>query len=216
MRRLSVLFVVLAACATTRPSGEPLAPLAATSPDDALRQLETRSAELRGARSLMHVRATSGDRVESFKAQLQLDGKAMLLTAYTPLNTTALRLYADDNGVVFVNDLEQTAWRGSAADFARNFGFFGELSPREAAKLLIGLPASHALSYQATASGLARATASDLAIAYDPPSYPSSHVTIVRGAQKLEVENLGTVASSESVAPLSVPREYRCCVAPKL
>ena len=188
----------------------------AASPEEALRILDTRGAELQGARSLMRIRATNGDRVQSFKAQLQIDAHAMLLSAYTPLNTTAMRVYADDNGVVFTNDLEHAAWQGSAADFARNFGFFGELAPRDAAKMLLGFPASRAASYDATPMGLARASAGDVTITYAPPSFPPSRVTVVRGAQKLEIESLGTVASSDRVEPLAVPAGYRCCVAPKL
>ena len=208
--------LLLAACSTRPPAGAPLAPVSASSADEALRILEARAAELQGARSLMHMRATSGERVQSFKAQLQLDPHAMLLTVYTPLNTTAMRVYADDSGVVFTNDLEQTAWRGSAAEFARNFGFFGELAPRDVAKLLIGLPGSRAATYEATPAGLARATAGDVTIAYAPPSFPPSRITVTRGAQTLEIESLGTVASSERVEPLAVPAGYRCCVAPKM
>jgi len=212
----AVALLFIAACATRPPSGEPLAPISASSADEAMRILEARAAELTGARSLMQMRARSGERVTSFKAQLQLDAHAMLLTAYTPLNTTAMRIYADDNGVVFTNDFEQTAWRGSAAEFARNFGFFGDLAPRDVAKLLLGLPGSRAATYEATPAGLARATAGDVTITYAPPSFPPSRVTVVRGAQSLEIESLGTVASSERVAPLVVPPDYRCCVAPKL
>jgi len=213
---LAALGMTLIACATRPPTGEPLAPVNAASADEALRILQARSAELKGARSLMRMRATSGGRVQSFKAQLQVDPRAMLLTAYTPLNTTAMRVYADDSGVVFTNDIEHTAWRGSAAEFARNFGFFGELAPRDVAKLLIGLPASRNLTYEATTTGLARATAGDVTITYAPPSYPPSRITVARGAQTLEIESLGTVASSERVEPLTVPGDYQCCVAPKM
>jgi len=208
--------LLIAACATRPPSGEPLAPVNASSADEAMRILQSRAAELKGARSLMQMRARNGERVVSFKAQLQIDPHAMLLTAYTPLNTTAMRIYADDNGVVFTNDLEQTAWRGSAAEFARNFGFFGELAPRDVAKLLIGLPGSRAATYEATPTGLARASAGDVTIAYAPPSFPPARVTVVRGAQTLEIESLGTVATSDRVEPLTIPSDYRCCVAPKL
>jgi hypothetical protein len=207
---------LLTACATRWPSGEPLAPVSASSGDEALRILQARADELQGARSLMHMRAVNGERVVSFKAQLQIDPHAMLLTAYTPLNTMAMRVYADDGGVVFTNDLEQTAWRGSAAEFARNFGFFGELAPRDVAKLLIGLPGAKSATYEATSTGLARASAGDVTIAYAPPSFPPSNITVTRGAQRLEIESLGTVASAERVEPLTVPAGYRCCVAPKL
>jgi hypothetical protein len=212
-----VVVVLAAGCATRPPAGEPLAPIAASSADEAMRILEARSAELTGARSLLRMRATNGGRVQSFKAQLQMDSHAMILVAYTPLNTTAMRVYADDGGVVFTNDVEHTAWRGSAAEFARNFGFFGDLAPRDVAKLLIGLPASsRAVTYEATPSGLARASAGDVTIAYAPPSFPPSRVTVVRGAQKLEIENLGTAASRDRVEALTVPAEYRCCVAPRI
>ena len=90
------------------------------------------------------------------------------------------------------------------------------LASSSAIQPLIGLPGSRAATYEATPAGLARATAGDVTIAYAPPSFPPSHVTIVRGAQKLEIESLGTVASSDRVEPLAVPAGYRCCVAPKL
>lgn len=214
---VAAALVLFAACSSTRPpAGEPLAPIHAASADEALRILESRSAELTGARSLMRMRTTSGGRVQSFKAQLQIDPKAMLLVAYTPLNTTAMRIYADDGGVVFTNDVEHTAWHGSAADFAHNFGFFGELAPRDVAKLLLGLPASQGVTYEATPSGLARASAGEVTITYAPPSFPPSRVTVTRGAQMLEIENLGTVLSSDRVEALSVPADYRCCVAPRI
>ena len=216
MKRALVVIALAVACSTRPPTGEPLAPVNAASADEALRILQARSAELTGARSLMRMRATSGGRVQSFKAQLQVDPHAMLLTAYTPLNTTAMRVYADDSGVVFTNDIEHTAWRGSAAEFARNFGFFGDLAPRDVAKLLIGLPGSRSATYEATPTGLARATAGDVTITYAPPSYPPSRITVARGAQTLEIESLGTVASSERVEPLTVPNDYQCCVAPKM
>jgi hypothetical protein len=215
--RFTVLALLLAAaCSTRPPAGAPLAPVTAASSEEALNILKVRGDALQGARSLMRIRATSGERVQSFKAQLQIDPQAMLLTAYTPLNTTAIRLYADDSGVVFTNDLEQTAWRGSAADFARNFGFFGDLAPRDAAKLLLGFPVKNVTLYDTSRTGLARATAGDVTITYAPPSFPPSRITVTRGAQTLEIENLGTVASSERVEPLAVPAGYRCCVAPKL
>jgi len=216
VKRALFAAALLAACATRPPAGEPLAPVTATSSEEAMRILQARAAELKGARSLMRIRATSGERVQSFKAQLQIDPRAMLLTAYTPLNTTAMRVYADDSGVVFTNDLEQTAWQGSAAEFARNFGFFGKLAPRDAAMLLIGLPPPHPMTYDATPAGLARASSGDVTITYTPPSFPPSRINVARGAQTLDIESLGTVASSDRVEPLRVPPGYRCCIAPKL
>src|SRR5258708_32000070 len=100
MRRVAAALgfvALLAGCRTTRPAGEetPVAPLTSTSAVDAARQLAARRAQLMSERILVHIRATNGDRVQSFRAQLQVDGHGrMLMIAYTPLGTTAIRLHA--------------------------------------------------------------------------------------------------------------------------
>jgi hypothetical protein len=219
MRRAIIFFIaLLAACRTTRPAGEetPVAPLTSASPADAARQLTARRAQLTGKRSLLRIRATNGDRSQSFRAQLQLDaGGRMLLTAYTPIGTTAIRLYADNAEVVFINDLEGTWWHGSAADFASSFGFFGSTPPYAMALLIAGLP-SDGITSDYAAAGLSRATIGDVAVTFEPPSYPPQHVSIVRGAQKLEIETLESAMTTASVAKPEVPSGYRCCVAPRL
>jgi hypothetical protein len=219
MRRAIIIFIaLLAACRTTRPAGEetPVAPLTSTSPADAARPLTARRAQLTGARSLLRLRATNGDRSQSFRAQLQIDaGGRMLLTAYTPLGTTAIRLYADNAEVVFINDLEDTWWHGSAADFASSFGFFGSTPPYAMALLINGLP-SEGITSDYAAAGLSRATVGDVVVTFEPPSYPPQHVSIVRGAQKLEIETLDSAMTTASVAKPEVPSGYRCCVAPRL
>jgi hypothetical protein len=220
MRRAVVLLIaLLAACRTTRPAGEetPVAPLTSTSPSDAARQLTARRAQLTGERSLLRIRATNGDRSQSFRAQLQIDNSnRMLLTAYTPLGTTAIRLFADASEVTFINDLEGTWWHGTAAEFANSFGFFGAASPYSMALLIAGLPAEGSRTYDYAAAGLSRATVGDVVVTYDPPSYPPQHVAIVRGAQKLEIETLESVTTTGSVAKPAAPSGYRCCVAPRL
>jgi hypothetical protein len=219
MRRAIVLLVaLLAACRTARPAGEetPVAPLTSTSAADAQRQLTARRAQLTGERSLLRIRATNGDRSQSFRAQLQIDAAGrMLLTAYTPIGTTAMRLYADNAEVVFINDLEDTWWHGSAADFASSFGFFGRTPPYAMALLIAGLP-SEGIAADYAASGLSRATVGDVVVTFEPPSYPPQHVTIVRGAQKLEIETLESAMTTASVAKPQAPSGYRCCVAPRL
>jgi len=220
MRRTIVLLIafLLAACRTTRPAGEetPVAPLTSTSPADAQRQLTARRAQLTGERSLLRIRATNGDRSQSFRAQLQIDGAGrMLLTAYTPIGTTAIRLSADNAEVVFVNDLEDTWWHGTAADFASSFGFFGRTPPYAMALLIAGLP-SEGIAADYAATGLSRATVGDVVVTFEPPSYPPQHVTIVRSAQKLEIETLESSMTTASVAKPEVPSGYRCCVAPRL
>jgi hypothetical protein len=220
MPRAFVLLIALffAACRTARPAGEetPVAPLTSTSPAVAARQLTARRAQLTGERSLLRIRATNGDRSQSFRAQLQIDSSnRMLLTAYTPLGTTAIRLYADASEVTFINDLEDTWWHGSAGDFASSFGFFGTTSPYSMALLIAGLPAEGP-TYDYAAAGLSRATIGDVVVTYDPPSYPPTHVTIARGSQKLEIETLESATTTASVTKPSAPSGYRCCVAPRL
>jgi len=212
------LATLLAGCRTTRPAGEetPVAPLTSTSPADAARQLTARRAQLTGERSLLRIRATNGDRSQSFRAQLQIDNSnRMLLTAYTPLGTTAIRLYADASEVTFINDLEGTWWHGPAADFANSFGFFGTTSPYSMSLLIAGLPAEGP-TYDYAAAGLSRANVGDVVVTYDPPSYPPKHVTIARGGQKLEIETLESAMTTATVAKPEPPNGYRCCVAPRL
>jgi hypothetical protein len=219
MQRASVLLIaLLAACTTTRPAGEetPVAPLTSASPADAARQLTARRAQLTGERSLLRIRATNGDRSQSFRAQLQVDNSnRMLLTAYTPLGTTAIRLYADASEVTFINDLEGTWWHGTAADFASSFGFFGAASPYSMALLIAGLPVEGP-TYDYAPAGLSRATAGDVIVTYDPPSYPPKHATIARGSQRLEIETLESAMTTAKVAKPAAPNGYRCCIAPRL
>jgi hypothetical protein len=209
---------ILAGCRTTRPAGEetPVAPLMSTSPADAARQLAARRAQLTSERSLLRIRATNGDRSQSFRAQLQIDStNRMLLTAYTPLGTTAIRLYAAGDEVMFVNDLEGTWWHGSAAEFAVAFGFFGTTPPSAMALLICGLP-PEGISVDYSAGGLSRATVGDVTVTFEPPSYPPQHITIVHGAQKLEIEILESAMTTAAISKPEVPNGYRCCVAPRL
>ena len=220
MRRAIVALgfaALLAGCGTTRPAGEetPVAPLTPTSSSDAARQLASRRAQLTSERILMTMRATNGGRSLSFRAQLQVDGKRMLLTVYTPFGTNAVRLFATGDEVTFINDIESTWWHGSAAEFASTFGFFGSAPPSAMGLLIAGLPVE-GLSYDYGATGIARATADDVVVTYDPPSYPPKHVTIVRAAQKLEIETLESAMTTAVVATPEVPKNYRCCVAPRL
>jgi hypothetical protein len=222
MRRAAAVFgfvALLAGCRTTAPAGEetPVAPLTSTTASDAARQLAVRRAQLTSERILLRIRATKGERAQSFRAQLQVGGGRMLLTAYTPVGTSAVRLYADGEEVTFINDLEDTWWHGSAAEFASTFGFFGATPPGAMALLIAGLPAEeNAIAYEYAADGLARAGLGDAVVTFEPPSYPPKHVTIVRGAQKLEIETLESAMTSAAIVRPEVPKSYRCCVAPGL
>jgi hypothetical protein len=208
-RRAAVLLALAlaAACRTARPPAgaheAPIAPLTATTKEDAMRELLARRAQFAGARSFMRVRATSGANVQSFRAQLQVDAHGrMLLTAYTPVNTSAMRLYADGDQVVLHNDLERTTQRGTAAELAKSIGFFApSLTPAELGMLVMGVPPSPSLGYDVTPSGLARATSGDVVVTYDPPAFPPTHVTVERPGQKLEIEHLELVSSDANVQP---------------
>jgi hypothetical protein len=215
-----VVVAVSAACRTTRPAADetPIPPLTSTSAAEAAQQLAARRAAFTGERGLMRIRATSGDQTQSFRAQLQLDRTGrMLLTAYTPIGTTAIRLFTDGREVTFINDLEGTWWRGDAADFSRSFGFFGSLDPSAMAMLIDGLPPdSSAVVVEYAPTGIARASVGDAVVSFDPPVYPPKHVVVSRGAQQLELQHLESAMTAQPVVPPEVPRDYRCCVPPAL
>lgn len=223
MRRalaVAVLSALFAGCRTTRPAGEetPLTAVTSTSPSDAERQLVARRAQLTTERSLLRVRATKGDRSLSFRAQLQVDGGGrMLLTAYTPFGTNAMRLYAAGDEVTFVNDFEGTWWRGSVAEFARSFGFFGSTPPSAMALLIAGLPAEgNGFEYDYAPAGLARASVGDVIVTFQPPSYPPKHIMVARAAQSLDIETLESAMTTAPIVPPDIPKDYRCCVSPRM
>ncbi len=223
MRRAAVSLVMLAllaACRTTRPAGEetPIVPLASKSATDARRELAARRAQLTGQRSLVNIRATKGGRSQSFRAQLQIEGSGrMLLTAFTPFGTNAVRIYAAGDQVTFINDFEGTLWHGSVAEFSGAFSLFGGTPPSAMGLLIAGLPADgKAIAYDYDAGGLSRASVGDVVITFEPPSYPPKHVNIVRGEQKLEIETLESMMTTTPIVTPDAPKTYRCCVPPRL
>ena len=147
----------------------------------------------------MRIRATSGDRTQTFRALLEYSPGAMLLTAYTPLGTSAMRLYSSGDRVVFLNDLEDTTWSGSPAEFAASFGFF-DATPVTMAELILGR----------------RTSAPGVNITYDPPAFPPKHVVVRRGSQELDIQHLESTYTNARVEQPAVPRDYRCCVPPRL
>ncbi|MDP9360280.1 MAG: hypothetical protein M3P29_02390 [Acidobacteriota bacterium] len=214
------LCALVGGCRTARSAGEetPLTALTSASAAAAARQLAARRAQLTTERSLLRIRATNGDRSQSFRAQLQVDGSGrMLLTAYTPFGTNAMRLYAAGDEVTFVNDFEGTWWRGSVAEFARSFGFFGSASPTVMALLIAGLPAEgNGFEYAYAPAGLARASVGDVVVTFEPPSYPPQHITVVRAEQTLDIETLESAMTAAVIVPPAIPANYRCCVAPRM
>jgi hypothetical protein len=174
----ALLFLLVVGCSSSRPAGVETPVTAPSSSPE---------------RSLMRIRATSGEKSQSFRAQLHASPDAMLLTAYTPLGTSAFRLYASGDRVVFLNDVENTTWSGTPAQFASSFGFFGDATPVAMAQRILGQ------------------TRDD-----DAETFPPKHVTITRGPYRLEIEHLESVYTTAPVEEPKVPRNYRCCVPPRL
>jgi len=178
--RLAVVaFAFVLACRTARPSGSPVAPLTASSSEEAIAQLRERRAEFRGMRSLMRVRATTNGKTQSFRAQLAVeDAQRMELIAYTPVGTTALRMKAD--GLSLTTDPEVPP---ASFDFLRAAG----LTPAETAMLLLGLPPRDDVHVQVAATGLASARAGGISVVYDPPAFPAKNVIVTRGDDRIEI-----------------------------
>jgi hypothetical protein len=191
----AILAAAFTSCRTVRPSGSPVAPLTATSAEEAMSQLRARRAAFDGVRSLMRVRATTGERTQSFRAQLVVhDARRMELIAYTPVGTTALTMHADGDEVSVQNHLEQSEWKGSGSELARSLGFLGAgLTPAEMAMLIVGIPPRDDLQYEATSAGLTRASIADLVVTFEPAAFPARNVVVVRGNDRVEVEHLEVV-----------------------
>lgn len=148
MNRLvaAALFAILVAgCQTLRPAAslQPIPSISATTAPAAVAELVARRARFAGARAFVRIRATTRDRGRSFNAQIAVDSAGrMLLIAYTPIGTQAIRIYSEGERVVFVSDIQHAVWSGATTEFSDSFGFFGP-SPSLApiAFLLLGLPA---------------------------------------------------------------------------
>jgi hypothetical protein len=189
-----VCFLVLS-CRTGRPAGSPIAPLNATTSAEASEQLHARSAAFRGAKSLMRVRATSGGRTQSFRAQLVVhDRRRLELLAYTPVGTTALTLRAEGENISLRNHLEDKEWEGDAGELARTLGFLDSpLLPAEMAMLILGFPPGGGAQVQVAPGGIDRATAGDVVVDFEPAAFPARRVVIVRGSERVEIDHLEIV-----------------------
>lgn len=141
----------------------------------------------------MRVRAMNGERTESFRAQLLVEpaAKRVELTAYTPVGTTAMTIFADGNLVTLLDHVHHTAWQGSAQDL----DLFGGALPASWALAVLGYPAEN------------------VAVTYDAAT---KHASIARGEGRVEVTTLEAYRSDATLRPPSIPRDYHCCIAPKL
>jgi hypothetical protein len=183
--RLALVALVFVSCRSTRPAGTPVAPIVASSSEEAMQQLRARRASFDGVRSLMRVRATTNGKTQSFRAQLAVhDAQRMELVAYTPVGTTALTLKAE--GTRITSDPEVAP---EAFAFLRAAG----VTPAEIAMLILGLPPRDDLQYEVAATGLARATFGDAVVTFTPPAFPAQNVVVTRGNDRVEIEHLEVV-----------------------
>jgi hypothetical protein len=225
MRRAAVvLLCAFAACRTARPPNAPaIAPLTASSPAEAAQELAARRAEFRGERSLMRVRwstgfsrapAEAGAPSISARGQLQIDAAGrMLMTVYTPIGTSAVRLYVDGEDVIFLNDFELSAWRGKASDLV---GALGVFRSTRLPLLLIGLPPADLDAITYAPKGMQDVHLADTVVTYDPAVYPPKRVMIDRGQQHIEIEHLQSYSDPQALEPPEIPRDYRCCTLPQI
>ena len=206
LRMTVACLVLLAACRTTRPpNAEAIAPLSASSPAEAARQLAERRAQFRGERSLIRLHLGQ----ISARGQMQIDaGGRMLMTMYSPIGTTVARLYAEGDDVIFLNDFDATVSRGKAADFGALGG--------QTALLLVGLPPPGLESVTYSTSGIETASVGNAAIRFDPAVYPPKKVTIDQGQRHIEIEHLESFVDTATLTPPEIPSSYRCCVPPPL
>lgn len=178
---LALAALIAVSCRTGRPAGLPVAALTASTPEEAAAQLRARRAELRGMRSMMRVRATTGGKTQSFRAQLAVfDGRRMELVAYTPVGTTAMTMKADGDRITTDPEVAPASF-----EFLRAAG----LTPAETGMLLLGLPPRDDVSVQMTPAGLASAAAGGITVVYDPPAFPARRVVVTRGADRIEIEH---------------------------
>jgi hypothetical protein len=162
--------VLLSSCRTARPVGVAVAPLTATTANEALQQLQERRANFKGMRSLMRVRATVNGKTQSFRAQLYVqDAQRMELIAYTPVGTTAMTMKADGDRITTDPPAAPDAF-----DFLRDAG----LTPAQMGMLLFGIPPLDDMRLDYTATGLSVAYPGEMTVQFDPPSFPASHVVV--------------------------------------
>jgi hypothetical protein len=178
----TALLLLVAACRSTAPAANetPLAPGQA---------LDT----IRTIRALMRVKATNGERTQTFRAQLLVEpsSQRVELTAYTPVGTAAMTLYADGDRVTYLDHINRVAWQGSA----QSLDFFAGAAPASWALAILGYPRN------------------DVAVTYDAAT---KHATISRGAEHVEATTLEAYSSDAVPHAPSIPRDYQQGVAPNL
>jgi len=192
-----LLLAVLTSCRTARlPDEAPVPPLSAASADEALSTLRNRIANLVDIHALLRVRVTTPERTDSFKAAVTVSNRQQMeLTIYTPINTTAVTITSNGQNVTSRDVIHGSTVKVTSAELAKSYGIFlPNVAPSDMALLLLGLPAVADAHYEATPTGLQRATVGDTTIEYTPPVQPVQSVTVTRPTQKVEITVLEAVA----------------------
>ena len=181
LARLALVALVLVSCRTTRHVGAPVAPLNASSAEEASAQLRERRENFGGMRSLMRVRANVNGKTQSFRAQLVVhDARRMELIAYTPVGTTAMTMKADGDRIT-----TDPVVAPDSFNFLRDAG----LTPAETGMLLLGLPPREDVRIDVTSAGLASATAGAMTAQFEPPAFPAQRVIITSGNDRIEINH---------------------------
>ena len=203
LRRAAVLCVIaLVACRTGRPAGKPVAPIVATSAQEAMQQLRERRTAFTGMKSLMRIRATTSGKTQSFRAQLVVhDTRRMDLIAYTPVGTTAMTMHIEGDTVKVKNHLENTEWEGGARDLPEPFKFLSaSFGPTDIALLTLGFPLpggdrpGYGILSDATPQGLRAVQIGSAMFTFSPPSFPAKNVVFTLANERVEIEHLEVVS----------------------
>lgn len=200
--RFALILLLLISCRTGRPTGTPVAPLVATSTEDAIAQLQARRAAFHGMKSLMRVRATSQGKTQSFRAQLVIhDERRMDLVAYTPVGTTAMTMHIDGDAVKIRNHIEKSDWEGGARDLPAPWRFLSaSFGPADIGMLILGFPLpggdrpSYGIASETTATGLKTVQIGIARFDFTPPAFPAKSVLVTAGTDRVEIEHLEVVA----------------------
>jgi len=192
----TLILVLLAGCRSAHVNGPAIAPLTAVTTQSPIDALLARAETFPGARSVMRVRVATGGQTRSFRGQLIVENRERMgLIAYTPVGTTAATIRAEGQQVTVTDALTGSVTRGNATELLARYGFFnGGLNPAEMGMLILGYPPRRDLLYEATPTGLGRATAGDVVVTFDPPALPAQHVVIEHGADRVEIDHLEVAA----------------------
>jgi hypothetical protein len=203
----ALLAAALFASACARPAGEQFRPLTAPDPDAAYRELLRIRGSFSGIQSYARMRASSGERRQSFNARIAIDrsGRARI-DGLTPLGTAAITIWSDGQNVVYLDHVNSIVWTGRASALSGALRVVAE----RGALLVAGLPADDpAVRHRAVATGLAEAEVAGVRFTYDPPQFPPQRVVVESGTDRLEIEHAEFRSGTSDVTAPRIDASYR-------